>query len=154
MNFKHLNILVIFLSLLILVSTVYVSMQIIKYYPTQQFNESIEIPSELTGTRVIDGDTFVLQNGEIIRLICVDTPEENQEGYTSAKLFLESLVLDREVRLEADIDDKDSYGRLLRYVYVNQSGTEVFVNQEIVKYGFGKVFPYGNNTRLCDTIAN
>jgi len=32
-------------------------------------------PQTLKCTRVIDGDTIVLNNGEIVRLIGVDTPE-------------------------------------------------------------------------------
>jgi micrococcal nuclease len=35
------------------------------------------------------------------------------------------------VTLESDISDKDSYGRLLRYVYVGDS----FVNAEVVRQG-------------------
>src|SRR3989344_1448789 len=68
--------------------------------------------------RVIDGDTFVLGNEEIVRLICVDTPEEGNKGYEEALEFLEDMILLKEVRLVEGIDKKDSYGRLLRYVYV------------------------------------
>ena len=104
-----------------------------------------------TVTNVVDGDTFVLGSGETVRLICVDTPEQGESGYEEAKDFLSFLVLGREVRLEKDVSERDQYGRLLRYVYI---GTiEIFVNKEIVQQGYGKVFPYGNDTKRCGEIG-
>ena len=104
-----------------------------------------------TVTEIIDGDTFVIGNGETVRLICVDTPEQGESGYEEAKDFLSFLVLGREVRLEKDVSEMDQYGRLLRYVYI---GTiEIFVNKEIVQQGYGKLFPYGNDTRRCGEIG-
>ena len=100
-------------------------------------------------TSVIDGDTFEIETGEKVRLICINTPEFNETGYEEAKLFLSELVLNKKVRLEKDISDKDSYGRLLRYVYLN----DVFVNKEIVQKNLGVIFPYGNDTKRCDEIA-
>ena len=135
--------------------------------------------SENTATRIIDGDTFELASGDIVRLICIDTPEEGKEGYEEATDFLFSLVYHKEVRLEKDIDDKDKYGRLLRYVYVRNENIsdhpknptnsqesffdvndsenpelEIFVNKEIVKKGYGTLFLYGNNTEKCGEIEN
>ncbi len=115
------------------------------------YNSYNENYSDNTVIRVIDGDTFELANGDIIRMICVDTPEKGKEGYEEAKEFLESLILFKEVQLEKSIDDKDKYGRLLRYVYINYSLTNelyeyVFINKEIIENGYGSVFPYGNNT--------
>src|SRR3989338_4462451 len=104
-----------------------------------------------TVTEIIDGDTFVIGNGETVRLICVDTPEQGESGYEEAKDFLSFLVLGREVRLEKDVSEMDQYGRLLRYVYI---GTiEIFVNKEIVQQGYCKVFPYGNDTKRCGEIG-
>ena len=104
-----------------------------------------------TVTEIIDGDTFVIGNGETVRLICVDTPEQGESGYEEAKDFLSFLVLGREVRLEKDVSERDQYGRLLRYVYIGT--TEIFVNKEIVQQGYGKVFPYGNDTKRCGEIG-
>lgn len=106
--------------------------------------------SENTVTRIIDGDTFELASGDIIRLICVDTPEEGEENYEEASDFLFNLIYNQEVTLENDTDDKDAYGRLLRYVYVN----DTFINKEIVSHGYGTLFPYGNNTAKCDEIES
>jgi len=102
---------------------------------------------------VTDGDTFEIATGEQVRLICVDAPERGEEGYKEAKNFLSNLILGEEVRLEQDTEDKDSYGRLLRYVYINISEDELFINKEIVQGGYGSLFPYGNDTERCDEIG-
>jgi len=110
-----------------------------------------------TAVRIIDGDTFELANGDIVRLVCVDTPEKGKEGYEEATDFLFSLIYNKEVRLEKDVEDKDIYGRLLRYVYINATEDneekEIFVNKEIVKQGYGDLFLYGNNTAKCGEIG-
>lgn len=101
-------------------------------------------------TRIIDGDTFKISTGETIRLLCVDTPEKNQENYEEAKNFLEDLILNKKIRLEESIDKFDKYNRLLRFAYINDSNNELFINQLIIDNNFSKVFPYGNET--CDII--
>jgi micrococcal nuclease len=104
--------------------------------------------------RVIDGDTIVMQDGWKVRLLCIDTPELGKAGSDEAKEFLEGLVLGKEVRLEKDISETDKYGRLLRYVYVNDSnGEEVFVNKEIVENGYGEVFRYEVDVKRCGEIG-
>ncbi|MDP1695925.1 MAG: thermonuclease family protein [archaeon] len=104
--------------------------------------------------RVIDGDTFVLEDNSTIRLICVDAPEEGDLGYEEARDFLASLIKDMNVRLEKDNSDKDAYGRLLRYAYVNNSwGNEVFVNRALVSAEYADVWRFAPDTKRCDEIA-
>ena len=67
-------------------------------------------------TRVVDGDTVELGNGETVRLVGIDTPEEGECGYDQATRRLEGLVLGRRVTLGESDEDRDGYGRLLRYV--------------------------------------
>lgn len=97
-----------------------------------------------TVVRVIDGDTFEYydQNSNSVlkvRLLCVDTPERRKDGYEEAKDYLKSLILYKEVILNSSITDKDKYGRLLRYVYVNDWGDDLFVNKLILDGGYGKL---------------
>ncbi len=99
--------------------------------------------------RVIDGDTIQLNSGEIIRFICIDAPEIDKEKGKEARDFLEKLVLNKRVRLEKDSSEKDKYGRLLRYVYIDS----VFVNKELVKNNYARVFRYGENVKKCDEIS-
>ena len=93
-------------------------------------------------TRVIDGDTIEIEGGQRVRYIGIDTPETVDPrrpvgcfgGEASVKN--KELVEGKYVRLEKDILDKDKYGRLLRYVYVDNK----FVNRELVKGGFAHMF--------------
>ena len=100
---------------------------------------------------VIDGDTFKMNTGDSIRLLCVDTPEQDEEGYERAMKFLESLILYKEVRLEQaeTLNRTDRYGRTLAFVYVNNLGKEVFVNEMIVEAGFSDVYAYGDEEGEC-----
>jgi endonuclease YncB( thermonuclease family) len=66
--------------------------------------------------RVVDGDTLELGNGETVRLVGIDTPEVGECGHERASRRLEELVLGRQVRLGESDEDRDGYGRLLRYV--------------------------------------
>lgn len=67
---------------------------------------------------MIDGDTIELGNGESVRLLGIDTPERGECGYAAATANMERLVLDKRVTLTRSGEDRDRYGRLLRYVDV------------------------------------
>jgi micrococcal nuclease len=82
-------------------------------------------------TKVIDGDTIIIEGGYHVRYIGIDAPESGEFYYLEAKQINEGLVAGKNVRLERDISDKDSYGRLLRYVYIGDD----FANAEIVRQG-------------------
>ncbi|MBI5400777.1 MAG: thermonuclease family protein [Candidatus Yonathbacteria bacterium] len=101
-------------------------------------------------TRIVDGDTIVVGiNGmqEKIRLIGVDTPETVDPRKPvqcfgkEASAFSKSLLLNMRVRLERDASqgDRDKYGRLLRYVFL-EDGT--LVNQKIILEGYGHEYTY------------
>jgi endonuclease YncB( thermonuclease family) len=76
-------------------------------------------PRTFLVTDVVDGDTLRLGNGETVRLVGIDTPERGQCGYDTAGDHLARLVLGRRVRLGIADEDRDRYGRLLRYVDVD-----------------------------------
>lgn len=96
-----------------------------------------------TVVTVIDGDTIVLDGGEKIRLIGVDTPETVHPNKPveyfgkEASAFTRRLCEGKKVRLEYDLDRVDKYGRTLAYVYL-EDGT--FVNAEIIKQGYGHAY--------------
>ena len=72
--------------------------------------------------RVVDGDTVELGNGETVRLVGIDTPEVGECGFEAASANLARLVLGKDVQLAKSDEDRDGYGRLLRYVDV--AGTD------------------------------
>jgi endonuclease YncB( thermonuclease family) len=80
---------------------------------------------------VVDGDTFNTIDGRSVRLIGVNAPELGQPCSFEAKAKLEEILSGGKVMMEADAGDKDVYGRLLRYVYVD----DLFVNEEMVRLG-------------------
>lgn len=81
--------------------------------------------------RVIDGDTIVIEGGYHVRYIGIDSPETDEFYYSEAKQMNTDLIAGQKVRLENDITDKDKYGRLLRYVFVE----DTFINAEMVRQG-------------------
>lgn len=107
--------------------------------PTQETTSAIV-------SSVIDGDTIKLQNGERVRLLGINTPEKGQPYYEEATNGLKKLVEGKTVTLERDIEDKDQYGRLLRYIYV----ADTFVNLEMVREGYANVYVISQNTKYSD----
>lgn len=97
--------------------------------------------------KVIDGDTIKLKNGDAVRYIGIDTPEnpdsKNEECYAlESSLKNEELVGGEYVRLVKDVSETDRYGRLLRYVYVEKDGKEIFVNDYLVREGYAYATSY------------
>lgn len=121
-------------------------------------NQNYQTKENFLVIEVEDGDTFLIETGEYVRLICIDTPEKNQTGHIEAKEFLTSLILGKQIRLEKDKsqENTDKYSRLLRYAYVkgNSTDKEIFVNKELVKLGLAKPWPYGNSTEKCNEITS
>jgi endonuclease YncB( thermonuclease family) len=70
--------------------------------------------------RVTDGDTLRLADGRRIRLVQVDAPEPRTEcwGEQATRALAELAPPGGAVTLERDprLDDRDRFGRLLRYV--------------------------------------
>ena len=96
--------------------------------------------------RVIDGDTVELKNGERLRYNDIDTPEtvhpsKPVECYgPQASAKNKDLVEGEIILVELGNPEKDRYGRLLGYVYVD----DLFVNAELVRGGYAEVNSYGN----------
>ena len=99
-------------------------------------------------SHVVDGDTIQISTGEKVRLIGINTPEVGEPCSSEATEGLKEIVLGKEVILKSDIEDKDQYGRLLRYVYVD----DLFVNMEMVRLGFGHKYEYGVNIEYSDVF--
>jgi endonuclease YncB( thermonuclease family) len=95
---------------------------------------------EVVVKEVIDGDTIVLENGDIVHYLGVKAPQlRSKEGggeFYAREAFRQnkSLVQWKKVRLEFDVEKKDHEGRLLAYVYVKN----LFVNAELVRLGFAR----------------
>ena len=73
--------------------------------------------------------------GESVRLLGIDTDERGYECFTEAKIRIEELVLNKEVRMEKDVQNKDQYKRLLRHIFVEVDGNDININLEMVREG-------------------
>ena len=116
------------------------------YFPKQQTNL---IETERV-VKVIDGDTVKLENGEKVRYIGIDAPElkTNECFAQEAKRENEKLVEGKIIKLKKDVSEKDSYGRLLRYVWKDN----LFINLYLVKNGFAVSSTYPPDLAYADLI--
>ncbi|MBI3190494.1 thermonuclease family protein [archaeon] len=101
-------------------------------------------------SRVIDGDSIELSNNIEVRLLGINTPERGQPYYQESTDRLKKLVEGKNVVLEDDIEDKDQYGRLLRYVFIDN----LFVNLQLVKEGYATVYILQPNTKYETSLRN
>jgi micrococcal nuclease len=104
-------------------------------------------------TRVVDGGTIVVDldgRSEKIRLLGIDTPETKSPtkpvqcyGKEASTHTSDLLTPGTEVRLERDVEERDTYGLMLAYVYRASDG--LFVNLELARDGFASLLTYQPN---------
>ncbi|MDO8525041.1 MAG: thermonuclease family protein [Candidatus Omnitrophota bacterium] len=111
-------------------------------------NGYIKADDELRVTKVIDGDTIVLENGEHVRYIGMDAPEKGRPYYGEATRENKRLVNGKKVRLEYDVERTDRYGRTLAYVYTR----DIFVNAELVGNGYAMIYTFPPNVKYYKTF--
>lgn len=101
---------------------------------------------------VVDGDTVVLDNGEVVKLIGISTPRAKhgkQEGEAfgeQARNLTEDLLLGKKIEVGFDIaygpkGHRDQYGRALIYVTVARGIEKSIANIELLKQGVGFYVP-------------
>lgn len=91
----------------------------------------VELPTT-TIARVIDGDTLVTKEHQIIRLSSVDAPESELCGGEEAKKALERLVLGKKAYIRALFTD--SFRRSISLVYT----ADGFVNEAMIEGGYAQ----------------
>lgn len=107
--------------------------------------------------RVIDGDTIVVRIADVedkVRYIGVDAPEiahptRGVEPFgAEASAANRTLVEGRRVCLESDITDRDRFGRLLRYIWL-EDGT--LVNEALLARGLAQVVTYPPDVKYVES---
>lgn len=124
-----------------------------------------------TVVRVVDGDTLVVSidgREERVRLIGIDCPESvapeperNTPEGEDAAAFTKSLVKRGDaVWLERDENDVDQYGRLLRYVWLEEPASpddageigEKMLNGVLVREGYAQARRYGDDVAHASAL--
>jgi len=109
--------------------------------------------------RVVDGDTFVISykgKNEKVRLIGVDTPEsvhpdeeKNTEFGDVVSNYSKEMLKGKHVELEFDVEQRDRYGRLLAYVYIDGQ----MYNKLLLQKGYAKLATYPPNVKYVDDFT-
>jgi len=107
-------------------------------------------------TRVLNGDTIEVElfDGETqkVKYIGINTPELSGEPKCYAKeatAYNKTLVNDKTVWLEFDVQKRDQYSRLLAYVYLDSNGNAM-VNSILLAQGYAQVATYPPNVKYVD----
>ena len=93
-------------------------------------------------TRIIDGDTIVLENNKRVRLLGINAPEiqnryhPGEPGGADAKKWLQQKLQGRSVYLEHDRQTHDHYKRMLAHLYLPDGQ---HVNLSLVEKGLATV---------------
>jgi endonuclease YncB( thermonuclease family) len=118
-------------------------------------NEGGVVREHTKVVRVVDGDTIEIEGGQKVRYIGIDTPETVSPGKPvqcygkEATEKNKQLVEGQEIDMEKDVSEKDSFGRLLRYVYVGTT----FVNHYLVEQGFAYAATFPPDVKFQDMFV-
>ena len=88
---------------------------------------------------VLDGDTFVINQSQRVRLLGIEAPEEEYCLGKESKAYLESLVKDKKVTLEEVAADK--WGRIIALAYVG----DTLINEAVIKQGMAEYDRHKNS---------
>lgn len=87
---------------------------------------------------VIDGSSFQLVSGEMIKLALIDTPSSGQSGFSESKNYLTTLIQGKTVYLDIGaVSTTDQQGRLLCVAYFDYNSTHYEnVNMAMIQNGY------------------
>src|SRR5829696_180066 len=125
-----------------------------------------QIPSgnqPVTLIEVTDGDTIRVDVGgrnEPVRLILIDAPETHDPnrppecfGQEATTYLSWLLSLGGDLYLETDVSDRDRFGRLLRYVWLDFGDGEVYlVNEALVRAGYAAFSTFPPDVKYVEEI--
>lgn len=105
---------------------------------------------------IYDGDTVVLEDGQKIRLLGINTPEiahrgnEADAGGNEAKSWLIAKLKDGKVRLETDVEKTDSYGRTLGHLFTENNE---HINVLLVAAGLAQASIWPPNLKYANDLV-
>ena len=123
--------------LLIVALLVVILLMVARWPPFQEPVETESVAETVTVARVIDGDTSHLEGGRRVRYLGINAPEKGDPHAEQATLANRRLAEDKSVRLEFGRSRRGQYGRLLAYVFVD----DTFVNEALLRRGHAHFSP-------------
>ena len=110
-----------------------------------------------TVAKVYDGDTIILENGERVRLLGINTPEieshhrQGEKGGQAAKRWLQDKLQHGQVYLEYDQQKRDKYKRLLAHCFLPN---DEHLNKMIIEAGLASLSILPPNIRYSATLIS
>jgi micrococcal nuclease len=122
--------------------------------------EQLRMVEAGTVTEVVDGDTVLLDDGRVVRLMGTQAPKLplGREGFetwplaTEAKAALEAIALGKAVRLGYGGEEIDRYERVLAHLFVSHSAGEIWAQQAMVARGMARVYSFPDNRACLDLL--
>jgi micrococcal nuclease len=108
-----------------------------------------------TVTNVVDGDTIDVEidgQEERVRLLLVDTPETKhpskpiQPFGPEASEYTKTTLLGKQVGLEKDVSERDRYGRVLAYIWLDDR----MHNEALIEKGLARVATFPPDIKYVD----
>ena len=111
-------------------------------------------------TAVTDGDTVILDDGRVVRMIGTQAPKLplDRPDFAAwplapeARDALARLALDRPVQLGFGGERVDRYGRVLAHVFVQTADGPVWAQQAMVAEGLARVYSFPDNRACLDLL--
>lgn len=142
-NYYYIKRILFFLSLILIISSTSCTNELL-----------VKTPSKVV--KVVDGDTLIATvkgKEEKIRLIGIDTPEsvhrdplKNSPEGLIASSFTEDTLLGKEILLEFDVQERDPYGRLLAYIWLEDQ----LFNEMLTEEGYAQMATFPPNVKYKD----
>lgn len=108
-----------------------------------------------TVTNVVDGDTIDVEikgQDERVRLLLIDTPETKhpskpvQSFGPEASEYTKTALLGKQVGLEKDVSERDQYGRVLAYIWLDDK----MHNEALIEKGLARVATFPPDIKYVD----
>jgi endonuclease YncB( thermonuclease family) len=103
-------------------------------------NETV-FPKSAIVESVTDGDTFILKNGQDVRLIGINAPERGKENFDKAKEKLDKMTSGKKVYLEYDRTQDDQFGRIMAWAWIDCEATPEFLPWDYMRLSYNKSRP-------------
>lgn len=111
-------------------------------------------------TSVVDGDTVILDDGRVVRMIGTQAPKlplDRPDFITwplapEAKAALEALALNKSVRLGFGGEEIDRYDRVLAHVFIAAPEGEIWAQQAMIAQGLARVYSFPDNRACLDLL--